>query len=104
MASTLHTTLKDEARECLKQTVKAYEEAERSLSITQAAWVYAVSTIMLYYRLNGGQDQVSYVTSKQKLTPKEEGSLKNWVLFLPRIKCYAKWQKNYYELSKILTN
>ena len=33
----------------------------------------------MYHRINSRQDQVSYVTSKQRLTPEEEGSLQSWV-------------------------
>ena len=67
--SGLYTTLKDEARQRLQQAVQAYEEAEGGLSITQAAWLHAVSKTMLYNRINGRRDQVSYITSKQRLTP-----------------------------------
>lgn len=48
------------------------DEAEGSLSITQAAWLYAVSKTMLYQRLSGRQDQISYDTSKQGLTPRQK--------------------------------
>ena len=89
--SGLRTTLKDEARQRLQQAVQAYEEAEGGLSITQAAWLHAVSKTTLYHRINGRRDQVSYITSKQRLTPEEEESLQSWVLqlqswgFPPRI-------------------
>ena len=61
------------------------------LSIMQAAWLYAVSKTMLYRKINGCCNQVSYITSKQQLTPEEEKSLQSWVLqlqsweFPPRI-------------------
>ena len=58
------TTSKDENRERLKDAVKAYEEAEGSLSITQAARLYVVSKTTLYHRIYGRQDQLSYAVSK----------------------------------------
>lgn len=51
------TTSKDESRERLKDAAKAYEEAEGSLSITQAARLYVVSKTTLYHRIQGRQDQ-----------------------------------------------
>ena len=89
--SQLQATLKDEVRQRLQQAVEAYEEAEGALSITQAACIYAVSKTTLYNRINGRRDQVSYIASKQRLTPEEEESLQTWVLqlqswgFPPRI-------------------
>ncbi len=83
--SGLHTTLKDEARQRLQQAVKAYEEAEGG------SWLHAVLKTTLYHRINGRRDLVSYITSKQKLTPEEEESFQSWVLqlqswgFPPRI-------------------
>ena len=71
---------KDEARQRLNDAIKAYEHAEESLSITQAAYVYSVSKATLYRRINGRRDQVSYGISKQRLTSEEEESIKNWVL------------------------
>ncbi len=84
-------TSKDEARKRLNDAFKAYKNAEGSLSITQAVYVYAVSKATLYRRINGRRDQVSYGISKQRLTPEEEESIKNWVLkiqswgFSPRV-------------------
>ena len=84
-------TSKDEARKRLNDAVKAYEDAEGSLSITQAAYVYAVSKATLYRRINSCRNQGSYGISKQRLTPEEEESIKNWVLeiqswgFPPRV-------------------
>ena len=84
-------TSKDEARKRLNDAIKAYENAKRSLSITQAAYVYVVSKATLYCKINGHRDQVSYGISKQRLTPEEEESIKNWVLeiqswgFPPRV-------------------
>ncbi len=63
--SGLRTPLKDEARQRLQQSIQAYEEAEGELSTTQAACFYAVSKTMLYHKINGCRDQVSYITSKQ---------------------------------------
>ena len=85
------TTSKDENRECLTNAVKAYEEAEGSLPIIQAAKLYVVSKTTLYHRLQGRRDQLSYGVSKQRLTPEEEESIQSWVLeiqswgFPPRI-------------------
>ncbi len=84
-------TSKDEARKRLNDEVKAYEDAEGSLSIMQAAYVYAVSKATLYHKINSCRDQVLYGISKQRLTPEEEESIKNWVLriqswgFPPRV-------------------
>ncbi len=80
-----------EARQPLQQAVQAYKEAERELFITQAAWLLVVSKTTLYHKINSLCDQVSYITSKQRLTPKEDKSFESWVLhlqswgFLPRI-------------------
>ena len=74
------TTSRDENRERLKNAVKAYEEAEGSLSITQAAKLYVVSKTTLYHRLQGRRDQLSYGVSKQMLTPEAEESIQSWVL------------------------
>lgn len=98
------STLKGEAGERLKQAVKAYEEAKGSLSIRQAAWLYAVSKTTLYHRTNGRQDQVSHVTSSQRLTL--EGSLQSWVLqvqsweFPLRIAQLRKMAGDFKELGK----
>ncbi len=84
-------TSKDEAGKRLNDAVKAYEDAEGSLSITQAAYVYAVSKATLYCRINSCRNQGSYGISKQRLTPEEEESIKNWVLkiqswgYFPRV-------------------
>ena len=78
--SGLQTTSKEENRERWKDAVKAYEEAERSLSISQAAKLYVVSKTTLYHRLQGRRDQLSYAVSKQRLTPEEEESIQIWVL------------------------
>ena len=86
-----HTTSRNEARERLNDAIKAYEQAEGSLSITQAARLYVVSKATLYRRINGRRDQVSYGISKRRLTPEEEESIKSWVLeiqsqgFPPRV-------------------
>ncbi len=84
-------TSKDEARKRLYNVVKAYKDAEGSLSITQVAYVYAVSKATLYRRINGCRDQVLYRRLKQRLTTEEEESIKNGVLeiqswgFPPRV-------------------
>ena len=61
-------TSKDEATQRLDDAIKAYEHAEGSLSITQAAYVYSVSKATLYRRIQGRRNQVSYGISKQRLT------------------------------------
>lgn len=80
-----------EARERLNNAIKAYNQAKRSLSITQAARLYVVSKVTLYRRINGRRDQASYGIFKQRLMPEEEESIKSWVLeiqswgFPPRV-------------------
>ena len=82
---------RDETRERLNHAIQLYEQAEGSLSITQAAKLCAVSKATLYRRINGRRDQVSYGISQRKLTPEEEDSIKGWVLeiqswgFPPRV-------------------
>ena len=66
----------DEARERLNNAIKAYEHAEASLFITQAARLYVVSKATLYCRINSRCDRVSYRVSKRRLTPEEEESIK----------------------------
>ncbi len=73
-------TSKDETRECLNHTIHLYEQAEGSLSITQAAKLYAVLKATLYRKINGRCDQVSYSISQRKLIPEEEEFIKSWVL------------------------
>ena len=74
------TTSREETRERLNDAIKAYDQAEGSLSITQAARLYVVSKATFYRRINGSRDQVSYRILKQRLTPEEEESIKSWVL------------------------
>lgn len=50
----------DEARERLKHAVEGYEQAEGSISITQAAKLYAVSKTTLYHKINGRRAQALY--------------------------------------------
>ena len=71
--SRLQDTLKDEARQRLQRAVQAYEEAEGALSITQAAWLHALSKTTLFNRINGRREQVSYITLKQRLTRVAQG-------------------------------
>ena len=57
----------------------------------QVAWLHAVLKTTLYQKINGRLDQILYITSKQRLTHKEEEFLQSWVLqlqswrFPPRI-------------------
>ncbi len=74
------TTSREEARERLNDAIKAYEQAEGSLSITQAAKLYVVSKATLYRRINGRRDQVSCEIVKRRMTPEEEEFIKSWVL------------------------
>ena len=75
-----HITLRDKARNRLKEAVQAYEEGKRLLSILQAARLYVVSKTILYNRIYGRCDQASYSVTKQRLILKEEESIKSWVL------------------------
>ncbi len=75
-----YIALKDEVKERLKETVKVYEETEMSLSILEAAKLYAIWKTILYSRIKGHQDQLSHAILKHKLTPEEEESIQNWVL------------------------
>ena len=74
------TTSRDEARNYLKKAIQAYKEGEGLLSILQAARLYVVSKTTLYNRIHGCRDQASYSVTKQRLTQKEEESIKSWVL------------------------
>ncbi len=86
-----HITSKDEAGKRLNDEVKAYKDAEGSLFITQAAYIYVVSKATLYRRINSCRNQVSHRILKQRLTPEEKESIKNRVLgiqssgFPPRV-------------------
>ncbi len=73
-------TSKEEARERLNDAIKAYEQAEGSLSIMQARRLYVVSKATLYRRIYGRSDQLSYEISKRRLTLEEEESMKIWLL------------------------
>ena len=53
-------TSKDETRERLNYAIQLYEQAEESLSNTQAAKLCAISKATLYRRINGHRDQVLY--------------------------------------------
>ncbi len=75
-----HITSKDENRERLNHAIQLYEQAEGSLSITKVAKLCAVSKATLYRRINSRRNQVSYGISQRKQTPKEEESIKSWVL------------------------
>ena len=75
----------------MNDAIQAYEQAEGSLSITQAARLHVVSKVTLYRWINGRRDQVSYGITKQRLTPEGEDSIKSWVFeiqaweFPPRV-------------------
>lgn len=53
-----YTASKDGVRERLKEAVQVYVEAERSLSISEVARLYAVSKTTLYHRTKGHGDQL----------------------------------------------
>ncbi len=85
------TSSREEARDCSKEAVQAYEDREVLLSILQAARLYVVSKTTLYNRIHGRRGQASYGVTKQRLTPEEEESIESWVLdiqswgFPPRV-------------------
>lgn len=74
------TTPKNEARDRLNDAIQAYDQAEVSLSITQATRLHVVSKATLYRKINGRRDQVLYGISKQRLTTEDEEAMKGWVL------------------------
>ena len=51
------TTSRDEARNCLKEAVQAYEERKKLLSILQTARLYVISKTTLYNRIYGRRNQ-----------------------------------------------
>ena len=73
-------TLRDKARDRLKEMVQAYEKGERLLFILQAARLYVISITILYNRIHGRRNQALYGVTKQRLTPEEEESIKSWIL------------------------
>ena len=70
-------TSRDANRDRLQRAVEAVTNAEGLLSITHAAKLYGVFKTILYHRINGRRDQLSYGVSKQRLIPEEEESLEN---------------------------
>lgn len=75
------TSSRDEARERLKHAVEVYEQSEGSLTITQAAKLYAVSKTTLYHRINGRREQALSGLSRQRLTA-EEKFIESWALLM----------------------
>ncbi len=75
-----HTSSSNEARASLNDAIKAYQQDEELLSITQAARLYVVSKATLYRKINGRRDQILYRISKRRLTTEKEESIKNWIL------------------------
>ena len=73
-------TLRDEARNRLKEAIQAYKEGEGLLSILQAAKLYVVLKTTLYNKIYRRQNQALYGVIKQRLTLEEEELIKNWVL------------------------
>ena len=55
-----YITLKNEVKKCLKNVIKVYKYAEKLLSITQVAYIYSVSKVILYYRINIFYNQILY--------------------------------------------
>ena len=72
--------LPDEAKQHLNNTIQVYKYAEELLFIIQVAYVYLISKAILYYKINSYCNQLLYRISKEKLTFKEDKSIKNWVL------------------------
>lgn len=48
-----YTTLKDEAKDRLKEAIQAYEEGEGLLSILQAVKLYVIPKTILYNKIYG---------------------------------------------------
>lgn len=74
------TTSREKIRDDLNNAIKADKETEELLSITQAASQYLVLKPILYCRIYGRCDQVSYRILKQKLTLEKKEFIKSWVL------------------------
>ena len=74
--------VKNAKRECLANAVLAIQEANGTLSLSQAARRFDVSKTTFRARLQGVTNQATYWSSQQKLTTEEEGFLKSWVLQL----------------------
>ena len=53
-----HITSRNEARERLNNAIKAYEQAEGLLSITQAARLYVASKATFYRGINSRLDHI----------------------------------------------
>ena len=76
------TSVRNAQQERLSNAVLAIQEANGTLSLSQAARRFDVPKSTLSTRLHGVTDQASYSRSRQKLTPEEENALQDWVLQL----------------------
>lgn len=72
-----HTILREEARDCVKETIQAYEEKKRLLSMLQAIRHYMVLKITLYNKISRHRDKASYGVIKEGLTLEEKNSIKS---------------------------
>ena len=71
------TTARDAKRKCLFATTSAVQGAKKALSISQAAKHYNIPKSTLFNQLQGKQDQVLYIRSRQKLSTEKKDCLKN---------------------------
>lgn len=72
--------------------MKAYEEARKLLLIKKSACLHTLLKTKLYHRMDDSRDKILYITSKQKLTPKEKK------LFVVKY-CNCNLENFYQELS-----
>ena len=75
-------TVKEAIKERLKEIFAAMKNSNGTLSLSQAARMYAVSKTTLYNRLQGRREQSEYLQTRQILTPEEKAALTRWVLQL----------------------
>ena len=66
----------------VQSALLAWKKADRALSITKTASLYAVSKTTLYSRIYGRQQRFISDQIKQLLTFEEENALMNWLLQL----------------------
>lgn len=63
----------------MNKIIKAYDQTEDLLFITQEENPYVILRAILYYKINDYSDKALYRILKQRLTPKEEKSIKSYV-------------------------
>ena len=61
----------------MNNVIKADKPGEKLFSIIEAAYVYSVLKIILYYRMRSCYNEVLYKILKQRLISDEEKSSKN---------------------------